>query len=176
MSPARIEDYAMIGDCRTAALVCRDGSVDWLCAPRFDSPACFAALLGNHDNGRWLIGPKLKTNSIERRYRGQTMVLETVFRNEQGSARVVDFMPVSTPNVSLVRLVTGLEGEIEFETELVIRFDYGVTIPWVNRVRKNTWTAIAGPNLLILRTPVALRGKDMRTVGSFAGTKEQTVA
>lgn len=171
----RIEDYALIGDCRTAALICRNGSIDWLCVPRFDSASCFTALLGDNNNGRWLIRPKLEPQTIERRYRDRSMVLETVFKNRQGSVRVTDFMPTGTSDTSIVRLVSGLEGEVEIETELVIRFDYGVTIPWVNRVGKGTWTVIAGPNLLALRTSAPLRGEDMRTVGHFKVKKGQTV-
>ena len=175
MSAAPIEDYALIGDCRTAALVCRNGSIDWLCIPRFDSSACFAALLGEADNGRWLIRPKIEPKSIERRYRDRSMVLETVFTNDQGSVRLTDFMPPGSSDVSIVRLVTGLEGEVDIETELVIRFDYGVTIPWVNRTKRGMWTAIAGPHLLALRTPAPLRGEDMRTVGEFKVKKGRSV-
>jgi GH15 family glucan-1,4-alpha-glucosidase len=173
---ARIEDYAMIGDCRTAALVCRDGSIDWLCLPRFDSSSCFAALLGNRDNGRWLIAPKKKPKKIERRYRDCTMVLETTVTTADGRVRVVDFMPSDTPNISIVRMVTGLSGEVEMRTEIVIRFDHGLTIPWVSRVAPHTWSAIAGPHLLVLRAPVPLKGRDMRTVGAFAIRKGQTVS
>jgi GH15 family glucan-1,4-alpha-glucosidase len=173
---AKIEDYAMIGDCRTAALVSRDGSIDWLCVPRFDSQACFANLLGTPKNGRWQIAPKAATSArVERRYRDHTMILETVWRTKAGTVRVTDFMPVGTPHSSIVRLITGLSGKVEMNCELVIRFDYGITIPWVSRHDNKTLTAVAGPNILVLRTPVKLRGKDMRTVGSFTVKKGETV-
>jgi GH15 family glucan-1,4-alpha-glucosidase len=170
----RIEDYAMIGDCRTAALVCRDGSIDWLCVPRFDSPACFAGLLGTEANGRWRVSPPVGTRA-ERRYRGNSMILETTYRTASGVVRVTDFMPMGTPTSAIVRLVTGITGEVELDCELVIRFDYGVTIPWVSRANNRTLTAVAGPNLLVLRTPVKLRGEDMRTVGSFTIRKGATI-
>jgi GH15 family glucan-1,4-alpha-glucosidase len=171
---ARIEDYAMIGDCRTAALVCRDGSIDWWCVPRFDSAACFASLLGNHDNGRWLITARGEPK-ITRCYRGQTMILETTFATKTGRARVIDFMPVGSPHISIVRIVEGLEGEVEMSFELVIRFDYGVTIPWVARADGQVRTAVAGPHLLVLRTPINLRGQDMRTIGKFRVRKGQRI-
>ena len=120
----RIEDYALIGDCKTAALVGRDGSIDWLCWPRFDSAACFAALLGDADNGRWLLAPKDPLLSIERRYRPGTLVLETEFQTETGSAAVIDFM-VPADGANLVRTVTGRSGRVVFQTELVVRFNYG---------------------------------------------------
>lgn len=170
----RIEDYAMIGDCRTVALVCRDGSIDWFCVPRFDSPACFAGLLGTNDNGRWRIAPRA-VKKVDRRYRGDTMILETTYRTATGTVRITDFMPMHAPTSAIVRLVTGIAGEVELDCELVIRFDYGIMIPWVSRADKNTLTAVAGPNLLVLRTPVKLRGEDMRTVGSFTVRKGQTV-
>jgi GH15 family glucan-1,4-alpha-glucosidase len=170
----RIEDYAMLGDCRTAALVARDGSIDWFCVPRFDSPACFAGLLGTNGNGRWRIAPRAAAR-IERRYRGHTMILETNYRTASGVVRITDFMPMGTPTSAIVRLVTGISGEVELDSELVIRFDYGITIPWVSRADKHTLTAVAGPNLLVLWTPVSLRGEDMRTVGNFMVRKGQTV-
>ncbi len=163
---APIEDYAMIGDCRTAAIICRDGSIDWLCVPRFDSAACFAALLGDRDNGRWLITPVGESRN-RRCYRERTTILETTFKTKSGSVRLIDFMPIGSPNISIVRIVEGLDGEVEMQSELVIRFDYGVTIPWVSRSDRNVRTAVAGPHLLVLRSPVTLRGKDMRTVGKF---------
>ena len=149
----RIEDYALIGDCHTAALVGRNGSIDWLCMPRFDSAACFAALLGEPKHGRWLIAPDRKvkpyknraTPHITRRYRGDSLILETEFRTATGVARVIDFMPMRGADRSIVRIVEGVSGHVAMETELVIRFDYGVTIPWVNRIDSKTITAIAGP-------------------------------
>ncbi|HEX4027380.1 MAG TPA: trehalase-like domain-containing protein, partial [Rhizomicrobium sp.] len=120
---ARIEDYAMIGDCRTAAIICRNGSIDWFCVPRFDSEAVFAALLGTRDNGRWLIEPAAKKFTSRRRYRGDSLILETIFTTATGKARVTDFMPPGTPESCIVRIVEALEGHIDMRTELAIRFD-----------------------------------------------------
>jgi GH15 family glucan-1,4-alpha-glucosidase len=163
----RIEDYALIGDCKTAALVGRDGSIDWLCWPRFDSPACFAALLGQADNGRWLIAPKVSPIGARRRYRPGTLVLETEFHTEAGSAAVIDFMLLAD-GADLVRIVTGRSGRVVFQTELVVRFNYGSAVPWVNRLDDGTLNAIAGPERVLLRTPATLYGEDLRTVGEFA--------
>jgi GH15 family glucan-1,4-alpha-glucosidase len=170
----RIEDYALIGDCKTAALVGRDGSIDWLCWPRFDSPACFASLLGNADNGRWLIAPKDSPLVARRRYRPGTLVLETEFQTETGAAAVIDFMPPAD-GADLLRIVTGRSGRIVFKTELVARFNYGSTVPWVNRLDDGSINAIAGPERLILRTPVVLYGEDLRTVGEFAVEAGQSI-
>jgi GH15 family glucan-1,4-alpha-glucosidase len=172
--PGRIEDYAMIGDMRTAALVGRDGSIDWFCAPRFDSGACFAALLGDHDNGRWKIAPCRRARG-RRHYQDGGLILETQFENRHGRVSIVDFMPVGDAETSIVRLVIGREGRMEMETDLVIRFDYGMSVPWVNRVDQETWTAVAGPSMLVLRTPVSLRGRDWHTVGRFTVKKGQTI-
>jgi len=172
--PGKIEDYAMIGDMRTAALVGRDGSIDWFCAPRFDSGACFAALLGDRDNGHWQIAPRIAAN-VCRHYQDDGLILETQFENQEGKVSIVDFMPVDEEETSIVRLVIGHEGSVEMETELVIRFDYGMSVPWVNHVDKETWTAVAGPSMLVLRTPVNLRGQDMHTVGKFTVKKGQTI-
>ncbi|MGE0750885.1 MAG: glycoside hydrolase family 15 protein [Variibacter sp.] len=163
----RIEDYAMIGDCKTAALVGLDGSIDWLCWPRFDSAACFAALLGTSENGRWLIAPKGDTLDVRRSYRRGTLVLETEFQTETGSATVVDFMPPADGTADLVRIVMGRTGRMRFHTEMVVRFDYGATVPWVTRTEDGTIDAIAGPERLVLRTPVQLHGEDLKTVGEF---------
>src|SRR4051812_27496069 len=165
---ARIEDYAMIGDCRTAAIIGRGGSIDWLCVPRFDSEACFAALLGTKDNGRWLIEPAAKTFKSSRRYRGDSLILETLFTTRSGKAKVIDFMPPSTPDSSIVRIVECLEGHIDMRTELAIRFDYGVTIPWVSRRDRRTLTAVAGPHLLTFRTRAWVRGENMHSVADFS--------
>ena len=172
--PGQIEDYAMIGDMRTAALVGRDGSIDWFCAPRFDSAACFAALLGKRENGRWKIGPR-HAAEVHRQYQDGGLILETRFENEDGKVSIVDFMPVDEAHTSIVRLVIGREGKMAMETDLVIRFDYGLSMPWVNRMDKNTWTAVAGPSMLVLRTPVTLCGQDMHTVGRFTVKKGQTI-
>ncbi|MDR3486704.1 MAG: glycoside hydrolase family 15 protein [Bradyrhizobium sp.] len=170
----RIEDYALIGDCHTAALVGRDGSIDWLCWPRFDSAACFAALLGQIDNGRWLIAPKDSPLGTRRRYRPGTLILETEFQTESGRAAIVDFM-IPADGTHLVRIVKGLSGRVAFQTELVVRFNYGATVPWVNRLDDGSINAIAGPERVVLRTPVALYGEDLRTVGEFAVEAEQSI-
>jgi GH15 family glucan-1,4-alpha-glucosidase len=162
----RIEDYALIGNCETAALVGRNGSIDWLCLPRFDSDTCFAALLGAPENGRWIIAPD-NAAEISRRYRNRTLILETTFTTREGSAALIDFMLPNGGVPEMVRIVVGLEGHVKFRTELVVRFDYGTTIPWVSRLEDNTLRAVAGPQMLVLRTPVTLRGEDMRTVGEF---------
>jgi GH15 family glucan-1,4-alpha-glucosidase len=170
----RIEDYALIGDCHTAALVGRDGSIDWLCWPRFDSAACFAALLGEVDNGRWLIAPKDSTLGTQRRYRPGTLILETEFQTESGRAMIVDFM-IPADGAHLVRIVKGLSGRVAFQTELVVRFDYGAAVPWVTRLDDGSINAIAGPERVVLRTPVTLYGEDLRTVGEFAVEAEQSI-
>src|SRR6202048_3994571 len=170
----RIEDYALIGDCKTAALVGRDGSIDWLCWPRFDSAACFAALLGSADNGRWLIAPKDPVLGAERRYRPGTLVLKTEFQTDTGSATVIDFMPLGD-GAHLVRIVVGRSGRVDFQTELVVRFNYGAAVPWVNRLDDGSINAIAGPERVVLRTPVALYGEDLRTIGEFAVDAGQSI-
>ncbi|HEY4076322.1 MAG TPA: glycoside hydrolase family 15 protein [Rhizomicrobium sp.] len=164
---ARIEDYAVIGDCRTAALVSRDGAIDWLCLPRFDSPACFAALLGDKNNGRWRIAPVAAKFKTTRSYRGDSLILETVFTTSTGKVRVTDFMPPDTPESCIVRIVEGLEGHVDMHTDLIIRFDYGVTIPWVSRRDQRTLTAVAGPYLLAFRTRADVRGENMHSVADF---------
>jgi GH15 family glucan-1,4-alpha-glucosidase len=164
---ARIEDYALIGDCHTAALVHRSGSIDWLCLPRFDSPACFAALLGGPDNGRWRIAPAGEVRETHRRYRGETLILETEFRTAEGAVRLIDFMPLAHAAPSIVRIVEGLEGEVTMAMELIVRFDYGRLVPWVQRGEGNTLTAVAGPHRLSLSTPVLHRGKQFKTVANF---------
>jgi len=171
---ARIEDYAMIGDCRTAAIVGRDGSIDWFCVPRFDSAACFAALLGTKDNGRWLIQPSARKFTATRRYRGDSLVLETLFTTPTGKVKVTDFMPPGTPESCIVRIVECVAGRVAMHTELAIRFDYGVTIPWVSRRDRRTMTAVAGPHLLTFRTRAEVRGENMHSVADF--TLEKGVA
>jgi GH15 family glucan-1,4-alpha-glucosidase len=162
----RIEDYALIGDCKTAALVGRDGSIDWLCWPRFDSAACFAALLGTVENGRWILAPQQPIRAVRRRYRPGTLVLETEFQTETGRAAIVDFMPPAD-GAHLVRIVVGRSGRVDFRNEFVVRFNYGATVPWVSRLDDGSIDAIAGPERLILRTPAALYGEDLRTIGEF---------
>jgi GH15 family glucan-1,4-alpha-glucosidase len=164
---ARIEDYAVIGDLQTAALVSREGSIDWLCFPRFDSGACFAALLGDEENGRWVIEPNVAVKGVRRRYRGDSLILETEWQTPNGVARVYDFMPPRGTAPDVVRIVEGVEGEIEMRTELLIRFDYGSIVPWVRRWDDGARVAVGGPDALCLRTPVELRGENMRTLGEF---------
>jgi len=164
---ARIEDYALIGDLQTAALVSREGSVDWLCFPRFDSAACFAALLGTEENGRWLIEPNDAVVRVERRYRDDTLVLETEWETRSGCVRVLDFMPPRETAPDIVRIVEGVRGRVEMRSELVIRFDYGSVVPWVRRIDGDARVAVGGPDALCLRTPADLRGEDMRTLAEF---------
>lgn len=167
-----IEDYALIGDCETAALVSRDGSIDWLCVPRFDSSACFAALLGNPRNGHWHLAPIDKAR-VSRRYRPGTLILETRFETDTGVATLIDFMPQRSGNPVLVRILRGDRGSVRMRMELVIRFDYGRAVPWVTRRSDGSLVAVAGPDLLVFRTSVAVRGEDLRTVSDFtvaAGT------
>jgi GH15 family glucan-1,4-alpha-glucosidase len=164
---ARIEDYGLIGDLQTAALVGRDGSIDWACFPRFDSGACFAALLGTTDHGRWLIAPRADAWSSGRRYRENTLILETEWETESGKARVLDFMPPRGKAPDIVRIVEGVRGEVEMTSELVIRFDYGSTLPWMRRLDGDTRAAVAGPDALCFRSPVEHRGENMRTIGEF---------
>jgi GH15 family glucan-1,4-alpha-glucosidase len=165
--PARIEDYALIGDLLTAALVSREGSVDWLCFPRFDSGACFAALLGDESHGRWLLAPTTWKREVTRSYALDTLILETEWRTDDGRVRVTDFMPPRGEAPDVVRIVEGLEGSVEMGTEIVIRFDYGSIVPWMRRLDDETHVAVGGPDALVLRTPVELRGEDMRTNGVF---------
>src|SRR5437016_5871876 len=142
--PLRIEDYALIGNCQTAALVARDGSIDWLCLPRFDSGACFAALLGTPEHGRWLLTPAGHVRQVHRRYRPGTLVLETVFETDEGEAAIIDFMPPLAESPHLVRIVEGRRDRVPMRMELAIRFDYGSIVPWVRRAGPGI-SAIAGP-------------------------------
>ena len=166
MAGMRIEDYALIGDTQTAALVGRDGSIDWLCLPRFDSNACFAALLGDAGNGRWLLAPEGGARRTTRRYRGDSLVLETTFATADGTVRVVDCMPPREDELGLVRVVEGVHGRVRMRSELVIRFDYGRSIPWVRRL-DGVLSAVAGPDALVLDTPVHTHGEGFTTVSSF---------
>ena len=138
---ARIEDYALIGDCHSAALVSREGSIDWLCWPRFDSPACFAALVGTPDNGRWRIAPAEAPVSIRRQYRPGTLILETIFETQDGSVALIDFMTAATGNSSVVRIVEGRSGQVAMRLDLALRFDYGSAIPWVTQLAARHWPA-----------------------------------
>lgn len=164
--PSRIEDYALIGDSHSAALVGKDGSVDWLCLPRFDSPAFFAALLGEPRHGRWLISPRSKVKSVRRNYRDDTLVLDTEFETAEGKVAVIDFMPARDRDPNFVRMVEGREGRVPMRTELILRFDYGSIVPWVHHTDCGI-SAIAGPDTVDLITPIRLRGEDFTTVAEF---------
>jgi len=164
---SRIEDYALIGDTRTCALVSRSGSIDWLCVPRFDSGACFAALLGEPHHGRWLIAPAVdEPPRLRRRYRDDSLVLETEFATAAGVVRLIDCMPPGEETPNLIRLVEGVEGEVSLRMELIVRFDYGWVVPWVRRA-DGCLTAVGGPDALVLRTPVATHGENFTTVSEF---------
>ncbi|MBR1218318.1 glycoside hydrolase family 15 protein [Bradyrhizobium sp. U87765 SZCCT0131] len=165
--PSRIEDYALIGDCLTAALVGRDGSIDWLCWPAFDSEACFAALLGTPDHGRWLIAPQRSGSTVTRAYRRETLILETRFTCDTGVVTLVDFMPPRGEASDIVRIVRGDSGRVAMSMELVLRFGTGANIPWVRRLDDGTLLAVAGPDMVVLRTPVDVRGENMTTVATF---------
>src|SRR5271168_5632248 len=167
-SSQRIEDYALIGDCGSAALIGRDGSIDWLCLPRFDSAACFAALLGKPEHGRWLIAPVEPGPRVERRYLDGSLILTTMFETREGAVELVDFMRPRRRLPHLVRLVRGLRGRVAMRTEFVLRFDYGAVVPWVVRLPEGGVSAIGGPERVVLRTPAPLRGEDLKTVGEFA--------
>jgi GH15 family glucan-1,4-alpha-glucosidase len=165
--PLPLEDYALIGDTQTAALVGRDGSIDWLCTPRFDSPACFAALLGDESNGRWLLAPAGEVERTERRYRDGTLVLETDFHTADGVLQVVDSMPIRDEAPDIVRLARCLEGRVEVRMELVLRFDFGHVVPWVRRSSDGGLIAIAGPEAVHLIPGRPTRGRDLTTVSEF---------
>jgi GH15 family glucan-1,4-alpha-glucosidase len=165
--PSRIEDYALIGDCNAAALVARDGSIDWLCWPRFDSDACFAALLGASAHGRWLIAPQDGEARVTRRYLPNTLILETRFECREGVVTLVDFMPMGGTHSSVVRLVIGEHGRVDMHMELILRFGYGAVVPWMQKLEDETLRAIAGPDMVVLRTPVDLVGRDMTHVAAF---------
>ena len=175
-----LEDYALIGDTQSAALVARDGSVDWLCLPRFDSPACFAALLGDRSHGRWRIAPRDPDARVTRRYRPGTLVLETEFETADGTVRIIDCMPVRDPSPGetgrpdLVRLVEGVSGRVEMEVDLVVRFDYGSIVPWVTK-KGDAWSAVGGPDALAIFTPIELTGEDHSTTARFTVGEGDTV-
>jgi GH15 family glucan-1,4-alpha-glucosidase len=174
--PLKIEDYGLIGDCETAALVGRDGSIDWLCWPAFDSDACFAALLGTHRNGRWLIAPADKITKTSRRYWDNTLILETHFETDGGTVALIDFMPPRGKASDVVRLVRGIKGRVRMRMELVIRFGFGADIPWVKRTEDRAAVlAIAGQDMTVLRTPIETRGEDLTTVADFDVEEGKTV-
>ncbi len=163
---SRIEDYALIGDLQTAALVHRSGSIDWCCFPRFDSGACFAALLGEPDHGRWLLAPAGAVRRSARRYRHDTLILESVYETDEGSVRAIDFMPPRGVTPDIVRIVEGLDGEVRMRSELAIRFDFGHIVPWVRRI-DHARVAVAGPDAICFRTPAKIHPEGMTTVSDF---------
>jgi len=169
-----IEDYGLIGDCQTAALVGRDGSIDWLCWPRFDSDACFAALLGRPSNGCWRFSTEQEAR-ITRCYRPGTLILETTFETGSGRACVTDFMLPRGRTSDLIRIVHGLEGEVQMCMEMVLRFGYGCTMPWVSRLKDGSLRAVAGPDMAVLRTPATLWGENFKTFAMFTMTAGRTL-
>jgi len=172
---SNVGDYAMIGDRVTAAMVDRRGSIDWLCLPRFDGGACFAAMLGTPDNGRWLIAPTAEAR-VTRNYRGDSMVLETVFETDSGSVALIDFLVPESETITLVRLVQGRRGRVAMAMEFCLRFDYGMSVPWVTRLGDHSGIcAIAGPDMVVLRTAASLHGQDLRTVSEFPVVAGQTI-
>jgi GH15 family glucan-1,4-alpha-glucosidase len=173
---ARIEDYALIGDCHTAALVSLEGSIDWLCWPRFDSAACFAALVGTPDNGRWRIAPVDPVVRVRRHYRPGTMILETIFDTESGSVALIDFMSAATGGSSVVRIVEGRGGGVAMRMDLALRFGYGSAVPWVSSLQHRTgFRAIAGPDVVVLHSDARLRGEKLTTVSDFTVESGQRV-
>ncbi|HEY7426550.1 MAG TPA: glycoside hydrolase family 15 protein [Gemmataceae bacterium] len=173
--PSRIEDYALIGDCETAALVGRDGSLDWLCLPRFDSGACFAALLGTPEHGRWQIAPAGEIKKVERHYRDGTLILETTFETAEGIVTLIDGMAIRDAHPVLIRCVRGEGGQVPMRLHLVIRFDFGSIVPWVTQLEEGGIRAIAGPDTLLLRTPIPLRGENHSTTAEFTVSKGEEV-
>src|SRR5215213_2646090 len=168
---SRIEDYALIGDCESAALVARDGSIDWWCVPRFDSPACFAALLGTPEHGRWSLAPRpaqgaAPVAAVRRRYRGHTLVLESEFETADGAVAVIDFLPLHEEGSALVRVVEGRRGRVAMQMDLRIRFDYGAIVPWVRKTPAGL-VAVGGPDTVRLATPVETHGEGLSTVARF---------
>jgi len=170
----KIEDYALIGDCESCALVGRNGSIDWLCWPRFDSDACFAALLGDEGNGRWLIETIDEGATVTRRYRPDTLILETRIETEDGAATIIDFMPPRKGAPELVRLVRGEWGRVRFRGDLVLRFGYGAVRPWIQRTEGGAHRAIAGPDMVLLRTPVGIREEHGRLLCEFTVSEGET--
>ena len=171
---APIEHYAIIGDCETAALVNLNGSIDWLCWPNFSSDACFARLVGSDENGRWSMAPSVAVGKITRRYRDHTLILETTFESPAFAVMLIDFMPIRGANSHIVRIVKGLRGTAPMRMEMALRFDYGATVPWVTRIDGGI-RAIAGPDLVVLRTKAPLAGEDLTTVSEFTVDEGQSV-
>jgi GH15 family glucan-1,4-alpha-glucosidase len=171
---APIESYAVIGDCETAALVCLDGSIDWLCWPDFSSDACFARLLGTEENGRWLLAPTIEVEKTTRKYRDHTLILETTYETAEFAVVLIDFMPIRGTNSDIVRIVKGLRGSAPMKMEMSLRFNYGSTVPWVTR-RHGGIRAIAGPDLVVLHTKAPLVGKGLTTVSEFTVNAGESV-
>lgn len=163
----KIEEYALIGDCETAALVGRNGSIDWLCWPDFSSPASFAALIGTKRNGYWLLAPKVPIRKVTRRYRDHTLILESRFETDSGVLLLTDFMPVRETHSDIVRVAQCLHGEMKVKMELCVRFDYGRTVPWTGRREANAWAAAAGTGAVYLRTQQAVRTRDAVATAEF---------
>ena len=172
----RIEDYALIGNCESAALVGRDGSIDWLCLPRFDSPACFAAMLGAEENGFWRIRPVADGAKVTRKYRKNTMILETKFETPDGCILLIDCMGRRDGHADVVRLVRGVSGSVAMRMDLVIRYEYGVVVPWVSRLDDGRTSVVAGPERIVLDTPVETRGENMSTVADFTVCEDDEVS
>ena len=172
----KIEDYGLIGDCETAALVGRDGSIDWLCWPSFDSDACFAALLGTRSNGRWQIAPAEAITKSSRRYLDHTLIVATRFWTAGGAVELIDFMPLRGKASDIVRLVRGLSGKVKMRMELIIRFGFGNDVPWVKRSEdRSALLAICGPDMTVLRTPVETRGENLTTIADFEVGEDETI-
>jgi GH15 family glucan-1,4-alpha-glucosidase len=169
-----IEDYAIIGDCHTAALVARDGSIDWMCLPRFDSGACFASLIGTPENGYWRIHPSHKVKRVTRRYRGESLILETEFETEGGAVRLIDFMPLRDGSPEVIRVVRGLRGRVSMRMDLTIRFDYGSIVPWVVAIERGI-SAAAGPDMVCCRSDVPMRGERLSTIAEFVVSRGDEV-
>ncbi|HEX3343794.1 MAG TPA: trehalase-like domain-containing protein, partial [Polyangiaceae bacterium] len=175
-APSPIEDYALIGDKQTAALVSRAGSIDWLCLPRFDAGACFAALLGGPEHGRWLVAPAGEVRKVERAYRPDTLVLDTTFHLDEGAVTVTDCMPIRESRPHVVRVVRGVRGRVKVRTELIVRFDYGSIVPWVRKRPGDGLIVIAGPDALHVQSEIPLRGEGLTTVGEIDVAEGQTFA
>ncbi|HEX9327063.1 MAG TPA: trehalase-like domain-containing protein, partial [Reyranella sp.] len=174
--PSRIEDYALIGDCETAALVARDGSLDWMCWPRLDSDACFAALLGAPEHGRWRLAPFGHCRGITRRYLGDTLILETRFETDQGVAKLIDFMPPRSGHSDVVRMVVGESGNVAMHMQLAVRFGYGSRVPWIHRQEDDTLRIIAGADQVVLRSAAPVSVADNCIESDFAVAAGETVA
>jgi GH15 family glucan-1,4-alpha-glucosidase len=170
--PLRIEDYALIGDCETAALVGRDGSIDWLCLPRFDSGACFAALLGGPQNGRWGLAPRVPVRRVTRAYRDGSLILDTTFETDDATVTVTDCMPLRDTAPHVIRTVHGDRGRMPMRTELVVRFDYGSIVPWVRKTKGDGIRAVAGPDSIRLQSDVPCAAKTSRPSRSSTSPRE----